>query len=75
MKEDSNNVHGYRSDYKLKVIGSEQTHSKKELQQIDLQQIIVLRIKKRGSHLVTAYGPVGLWWTTHTSSKRHQRGC
>ena len=35
--------------------------SQKELHQIDLQETIVLRIKReRGSHLATNYGPVGL---------------
>ena len=44
-----------------KFIGSQQTHRKKELHQIDIQETIVLRIKReRGSHLATAYGPVGL---------------
>ena len=43
-----------------KFIGSQQTHRKKALHQIDLQETIVLRIKReRGSHLVTNYGPVG----------------
>ena len=46
---------------------------KKSLHQIDLQETIVLRIKReRESHLATTYGPVGLWWTTHASSERHQ---
>ena len=44
-----------------KFIGSQQTHRKKELHQIDLQETIVFRIKReRGSHLATTYGPVGL---------------
>ena len=44
-----------------KFIGSQQRHHKKELHQIDLQETIVLRIKReRGSHLTTNYGPVGL---------------
>ena len=44
-----------------KFIGSQQTHRKKELHQIDLQETIVLRIKReRGSHLATNYGLVGL---------------
>jgi len=35
--------------------------TKKELHQIALQEIIVLRIKReRGIHLATTYGPVGL---------------
>ena len=45
----------------LKFIGSQQTHLKKELHQIDLQETIVLRIKReKGSHLATNYGLVGL---------------
>ena len=39
-----------------KFIGSQQTHRKKELHQIDLQETIVLRVKRereRGSHLAT----------------------
>ena len=46
-----------------KFIGSQQTHRKKELHQIDLQETIVLRIKRereRGTHLATNYGPEGL---------------
>ena len=44
-----------------KFIGSQQTHCKKELHQIDLQETIVLRIKReRGGHLATDYGLVGL---------------
>ena len=44
-----------------KFIGSHQTHRKKELHQIALQETIVLRIKtERGSHLDTNYGHVGL---------------
>ena len=44
-----------------KFVGSQQTHRKKELHQIDLQETIVLRIKReKGSHLATTYGPVGL---------------
>ena len=57
-----------------KFIGSQQTHRKKELQ-IDMQETIVLRIKReRGNHLPTDYGPIGLCWTTHASSERHQWG-
>ena len=42
-------------------IGSRQTHRKKRLHQIDLQEIIVLRIKReRGNNLTTNYGPEGL---------------
>ena len=44
-----------------KFIGSQQIHRKKELHQIDLQETIVLRLKReRGIHLATSYGPVGL---------------
>ena len=44
-----------------KFNGSQQTHRKKELHQVDLQETIVLTIKReRGSHLATNYGPVGL---------------
>ena len=56
-----------------KFIGSQQTHSKKELHHMDLQVTVVLRIKReRGSHLATNCGPVGLQRTTHASSERHQ---
>ena len=57
-----------------KFIESQQTHRKeKELHQIDLQETIVLRIKReRVSHLATNYGPEGLQRTTHASSERHQ---
>ena len=49
-----------------KFIGSQQTHHKKELHHMDLQETIVLRIKKeKGSHLATNYRPVGLQKTTH----------
>ena len=38
-----------------KFIGSQETNRKKELHQIDLQETIVLTIKRvRGSHLATA---------------------
>ena len=53
-----------------KFIGSQQTQRKKEVHQIDLQETIVLRIKReRGSHLATNYGPEGLQNTTHASSR------
>ena len=56
-----------------KFIGSQQTHRKKELHQIDLQETIVLRTKREiGSHLATNYRPVGPQRTTHESSERHQ---
>ena len=50
-------------------------HTAKELHHMDLQETIVLIIKRereRGSHLATNYEPVGLQRTTHTSSERHQ---
>ena len=62
-----------RSDHKLKVRRIPTNTPQKELHQIDLQETIVLRIKReRGSHLATAYGPIGLWWTTHAPSERRQ---
>ena len=46
-------------------IGSQQTHRKKRLQQIELQEHqgehFIEDQKERRSHLATAYGPVGLW--------------
>ena len=54
-------------------IRSQQTHRKQSLHQIDLQETIVLRIKReRGSHLATNYRPEGLQRTTHASLERHQ---
>ena len=48
-------------DQKLKVHRIPTNTPQKELHQIDLQETIVLRIKReRGSHLDTNYGPVGL---------------
>ena len=41
-------------------IGSQQTHRKKTLHQIDLQETVVLRYKERKGHLATTYGLVGL---------------
>ena len=49
-----------RSDHKLTIHRITANTPQKELHQIDLQEIIVLRIKKRGSHLATNYGPEGL---------------
>ena len=46
-KEDSNNIHGYRADPKLKVHRIPTNTPQKELHQIDLQETIVSRIKKR----------------------------
>ena len=44
-----------------KFIGSQQTHRKKALHQVNIQETIVLIIKReRGSNLATNYGPVGL---------------
>ena len=49
------------TDHKLKVHRIPTDTLQKELHQIDLQETIVLRIKReRGSHLATSYGPVGL---------------
>ena len=60
-------------DHKLKVHRIPTNTSQKELHHMDLQETIVLRTKReRGSHLATNYGPVGLEWTTHASSERHQ---
>ena len=63
------------SDHKLKVHRIPTNTPQNELHHMDLQEIILLRIKReRGSHLATNYGPVGLQWTTHASSERHQWG-
>ena len=65
-QRNSNNFHGYKKIDLIinsKFTGSQQTHRKKELHHMDLQETIVLRIKterERVSHLVTNYGPVGL---------------
>ena len=50
-----------RTDHKLTIHGSQQTHRKKSLHQIDLQEHCIEDQKERRSHLATAYGPVGLW--------------
>ena len=46
-------------------IGSQQTHRKKSLHEIDLQEQqgehCIENQKEKRSHLATAYGPVGLW--------------
>ena len=46
-------------------IGSQQTHRKKRLHRIELQEHqgehCIEDQKERRSHLATAYGPVGLW--------------
>ena len=60
-QKDSNNFHGYRYDHKLKVHRIPTNTPQKELHQIDLQETIVLRIKREsGSYLATNKGPVGL---------------
>ena len=55
-------------------IGSWQTHRKRRLHQIDIHEdhgeLCIEDPRERRSHLVTSYGPVGLWWTTHASSER-----
>ena len=55
-------------------IGSRQTHRKRRLHRIDLHEdhgeLCIEDPRERRSHLVTSYGPVGLWWTTHASSER-----
>jgi hypothetical protein len=88
--EDINN-HAYKRSKKTQIIfmdidliinsnfiGSQQTHRKNSLHQIDLQEKrgehCIENQKERRSHLATAYGPVGLWWTTHASPKEHQWG-
>ena len=54
-----------RTDHKLAIHRSQQTHRKKPLHQIDLQEHrgehSIENQKERRSHLATAYGPVGLW--------------
>ena len=50
---------------------SQQTHSKRRLHRIELQEDrgdhCIENQRERKSHLATSYGPVSLWWTTHTS--------
>ena len=47
--------------HKLKVHQMPTNTPQKESHHMDLQETIVLRIKRdRGSHLATTYGPVGL---------------
>ena len=57
-------------------IGSQQTHCRKELHRIDLQEDqgehCIEDQRERRSHLATSYGPVGLWETTDTSSEGQQ---
>ena len=56
------------------IIGSRQTHRKRILYQIDLQEhrgeLCIENQRERRSHLANSYGPVGLWKTTHASSER-----
>ena len=63
-QRNSNNFHGYkkdRSDHKLKVHRIPTNTTQKSLYHMDIQETIVLIIKReRGSHLTTNYGPVGL---------------
>ena len=57
-QRNSNNFHGYRSDHKDKVQRIPTNTPQKELHQIDLQETILLRIKReRGIHLATNYRP------------------
>ena len=60
--QNSNNFHGYnRSDHKLEVHRIPTNTPQKELHQIDLQETIVLRIKReKGNHLDTNYRLIGL---------------
>ena len=56
------------TDHKLEVHQIPTSTPQKNLHHMDLQETIVLRIKReRGSHLATNYGPVGLQRTTHAS--------
>ena len=58
-----------------KFIGSQQTHRKKRVtSNRSPRDHCIENQKERRSHLVTAYRPVGLQWTTHASSGRHQWG-
>ena len=76
-QRNSNNFHGYK---KIDLIINSKfmdpnKHTTKELHHMDLQETIVLRIKReRGSHLATNYEPAGLQRTTHASSERHNGG-
>ena len=55
----------HRTDHKLQLHRIPQTHRKKLLDQIDLQEHrgehCIKNLKERRSHLATTYGPVGLW--------------
>ena len=71
-QRNSNNFHGYK---KIDLVINSKfidpnKHTAKELHHMDLQETIVLIIKRereRGSHLATNYGLVGLQRTTHAS--------
>ena len=75
-QRNSNKFHVYKkdiTDHKLEVHRIPTNTPRKELHHMDLQETIVLRIKReRGSHLATNYGPEGLQRITHASSKRRK---
>ena len=88
-KYESINNHAYERSKKTPIIfvdidliinshfiGSQKTHRKKSLHQIDLQEHrgehCIENQKERRSHLATTFGPIGLWRTTHASSEEHQ---
>ena len=54
-------------------IGSQQTHRKKVLHRIDLQEHRgehgIENQREIRSHLASSYGSVGLWYTTNASSE------
>ena len=60
-------------------IGSQQTHRKRRLDQIDLHEHrgehCIEDQRERISHIDSIYGPLGPWKTTHTSSKGQQGWC
>ena len=60
-------------------IGSQQTHRKRRLHRIELQEDrgehYIEDQRERRNHLATSYGPVGLWWTTHASTEGQQGWC
>ena len=61
------------TDHKLKVHQIPTNTPQKGLHHMDLQETIVLIIKReRRNLLATNYEPVGLQKTTHASSERHQ---
>ena len=58
-----------------KFIRSQQTHRKRITSYgSPRDHCIENQRRERGSHLATNYRPVGLQWTTHASSERHQWG-